>query len=187
MSSPILKPDFPPLPAVFSYLQLTVPVHQFCKSAWGFPPSCDPTTQIIDGESSSGLAEIRICCQRGQQWHFKSGSHFMWHQDKLGPTVWIFSGKRTWGSWWAPSWPWTNNVPLQRMPVASWAALGRALPRSGKVTLYSALLRHTWSTWAGSGFPSLREMNMLEWAQQRAMKVIKVLKHWHTYEERLSG
>lgn len=34
--------------------------------------------------------------------------------------------------------------------------------RSGKVTLYSALLRHTWSTWASSGFPRVREMNVLE-------------------------
>lgn len=62
ISSPTFKPDFPPLPAVLSYLQFTMPVHQFCKFAWGFLPSSDQTTQIIDGEFHSGLAEIRICC-----------------------------------------------------------------------------------------------------------------------------
>lgn len=59
--------------------------------------------------------------------------------------------------------------------------------RSGKLILYSALLRHTWNTQASSGLHSAREMNVLEWVQQRAMKVIKVLKHWHTYKGRLSG
>lgn len=56
--------------------------------------------------------------------------------------------------------------------------------RSGKVILYWALLRHTWSTQASSGLGGAREMKALGWVQQRAMKV---LKHWHTYEERLSG
>lgn len=57
--------------------------------------------------------------------------------------------------------------------------------RWGKVILYSALLRH-WNTQASSGLHSAREMNILEWVQQRAMKVIEVLKHWHWYEESLS-
>lgn len=51
MSSPTLKSDIPPLVAVFSSLWFTVPVGQFCKSAWASPPSCD-STQAIDGKSS---------------------------------------------------------------------------------------------------------------------------------------
>jgi len=37
--------------------------------------------------------------------------------------------KRTWGSWWTPSWKWVSNVPLcQGRLNTSWAALGPVLP-----------------------------------------------------------
>ena len=90
-------------------------------------------------------------------------------QYRLGPTSWKAAlRKRTHpeGSWWTPRWPCTSNMPLwPSRPVASWAALGRALPAGqGRWSFPSPQQRwgHTCSTGSPSGLPSTREVDLLE-------------------------
>lgn len=188
VSSPTFKPDFPPLPAVFSYLQFTVPVHQFCKSTLGFLLSYDPTTnhwwrnqQWLSWNQNLLPKKIVMTFQVRLPFHVRLGQaganclNFFREKD-LGNLV---STKCTMNQQWALT---AKSASGILGCIRQSTAKG-----SGKVILCSALLRHTWNTQFSSGLPSAREMNVLEWVQQRAMKVIRVLKHWHTYEERLSG
>ena len=92
--------------------------------------------------------------------------------------------KRTWRSWWTPSWPWASNVLLQQCrQMVSWAALGGVLP-AGQA-LYTALVRpyleccvQFWAPWYKW------DTGILEKAQWRPACMIKELEHL-LYEERL--
>lgn len=79
--------------------------------------------------------------------------------------------RRTWKSWWTPSWALASNVPLpQRKLTVSWAALGAALPADqGRGSCPSSQHRwgHVWSTASSAGLLSTREMDILKRVQQK--------------------
>lgn len=51
--------------------------------------------------------------------------------------------------------------------------------------LCSALVGHIWSAGSNAGFPSIRDMDILEQVQQKATKMIKALKHLSHEVERV--
>ena len=95
--------------------------------------------------------------------------------------------RRTWGCWLMRSSTWPGSVCSQaRKPTISWAASPEAWPAGcGRGFCPSALTHPTWSHVSSSGaLSTAKDMDLLEWCQKRATKMIRGLEYL-SCEERL--
>ena len=94
-----------------------------------------------------------------------------WHQFMLGATDWKESlQKRRWRSWWTSGPGASDVLSQQRRPTASWDALGRLKEVIFPLSSASEVLV--------LGSPVQKKQDILEWVQERDIKMIKGLEHF---------
>lgn len=107
-------------------------------------------------------------------------SNKLMHVYKLGADQLYRKGSGK--SWWT-SWTWMSNVPSwQRIPVAPWAALGRALPAGQERWSFPpALAWDNWSAASSSGF-SHKRRGWTYWSESNegSQRWTRNWSIWHT-------
>lgn len=107
-------------------------------------------------------------------------SNKLMHMYKLGADQLYRKGSGK--SWWT-SWTWMSNVPSwQRIPVAPWAALGRALPAGQERWSFPpALAWDNWSAASSSGF-SHKRRGWTYWSESNegSQRWTRNWSIWHT-------